>query len=83
MPPLTVSSRSRLADWKTPIPIFRGLRMSTATTTYVNGVRQEITSGGLRNIESDSSDEHLAEVAAEQMTELHSILRELGFDPES
>lgn len=46
----------------------------------VRGIRQEITSGGLWNIESDSSDDYLREIGTEQLDELWAILREIGFD---
>ena len=46
---------------------------------YVEGVRQAVTSGGLWGIESDSDKKSLAEVGAEQLAELVTILKSLGF----
>ena len=45
----------------------------------VDGVAQEITSGGLWGIESDSDRAYLAEIDGEQLTELRLQLRALGF----
>jgi hypothetical protein len=45
----------------------------------VDGVAQEITSGGLWGIESDSDWAYLAEIDGEQLSELRSQLRALGF----
>jgi hypothetical protein len=46
----------------------------------VDHVRQEITSGGLWGIESDSDADYLREIAGEELSSLVSILRALGFD---
>jgi hypothetical protein len=45
----------------------------------VDGVAQEITSGGLWGIESDSDGAYLAEIDGEQLSELRDQLRALGF----
>lgn len=45
----------------------------------VDGMTQEITSGGLWGIESDSDQTYLAEIDGEQLAELRSQLRALGF----
>ena len=46
----------------------------------VLGVAQEIRSAGLWGVESDSSEEYLREIEAEQMRELRAILGELGIE---
>lgn len=43
------------------------------------GILQTITSGGLWGIESDSSPEYLAEVEAEELSDLKSQLKAIGF----
>lgn len=48
----------------------------------VGGVRQEITSGGLWGIESDSGEDYFTEIESEQLDELAGILRALGFTAE-
>jgi hypothetical protein len=45
----------------------------------VDGVTQDISSGGLWGIESDSDRAYLAEIDAEQLSELRDQLRALGF----
>lgn len=45
----------------------------------VNGVCQDITSGGLWGIESDSDDSYFAEVGSEELAELKKQLSALGF----
>lgn len=45
----------------------------------VNGVSQEITSGGLWGVESDSGDAYLSEVGEEEAESLKSMLLDLGF----
>jgi hypothetical protein len=44
------------------------------------GVVQEITSGGLWGIESDSDASYLADIAAEELSELREQLRAVGFN---
>jgi hypothetical protein len=46
---------------------------------YVKGVRQTIQSGGVGGVESDCGADHLAEMRAEQLSELSGILESLGF----
>ncbi len=46
---------------------------------YIRGVRQEITSGGLWGIESDSDESYLREVEDDAIVELGRILHEMGF----
>lgn len=53
-----------------------GIRAEAAVT--VNGVRQTVTSGGLYGVASDTSAEHLEQVAREELAELRDALRELG-----
>jgi hypothetical protein len=45
----------------------------------VDGVSQEISSGGLWGVESDSDRAYLAEIDGEQLSELRDQLRALGF----
>jgi hypothetical protein len=45
----------------------------------VDGVSQEISSGGLWGVESDSDRAYLAEIDGEQLSELREQLRALGF----
>lgn len=46
----------------------------------VGNVRQEIRSGGLYGIESDSDKEHLDSIAREELAQLRDILSKLGFE---
>jgi hypothetical protein len=45
----------------------------------VDGVTQDISSGGLWGVESDSDRAYLAEIDGEQLSELRAQLRALGF----
>ena len=45
----------------------------------VDGVSQDISSGGLWGVESDSDRVYLAEIDGEQLSELRDQLRALGF----
>ena len=45
---------------------------------FVEGVRQDVTSGGIWNVESDSGKAYLTELAQEQYRELVQILKKLG-----
>jgi hypothetical protein len=45
----------------------------------VDGVSQEISSGGLWGIESDSDRTYLTEIETEQLSELREQLRAVGF----
>lgn len=45
----------------------------------VEGVSQQITSAGLWGVESDSGDDYLAEVGAEELQQLAEQLKALGF----
>jgi len=49
---------------------------------YISGVRQTLRSGGLWGIESDSGEEYLKSVEAEQIAELKTILSELHIETE-
>jgi hypothetical protein len=44
----------------------------------IDGVTQHITSGGLWGVESDSGDEYIDEVAAEEYADLRKILTSIG-----
>lgn len=44
-----------------------------------DGVIQELSSGGLRGIESDSGNDYLSEVEQEELSQLRKELREIGF----
>jgi hypothetical protein len=59
-------------DW-----VYIGLRAEAQVV--VDGMVQEITSGGLWGIESDSGREYLAEVETEELASLRQQLRALGF----
>jgi len=48
----------------------------------INGVLQDISSGGLWGIESDSSNDYIKEVEEEEISNLISQLKELGFTDE-
>lgn len=52
-------------------------------SVIIGGVFQQITSGGLWGIESDSDGEYLASVEAEQIEELLAILAEMGVEVEA
>ena len=56
--------------------------IQATATIRVNGVAQEINSGGLWGIESDSDSTHLRSVAHEQIRELASILESMGIEGE-
>ncbi len=45
----------------------------------VNGVHQQVSSGGLWGVESDSEESYFAEIASEETAQLRDILRGLGF----
>jgi hypothetical protein len=45
----------------------------------INGVIQEITSGGLHGIESDSGRDYIEEIEKEELNNLKSQLKEIGF----
>jgi hypothetical protein len=45
----------------------------------INNVIEKISSGGLGGIESDSGEEYFKEIEKEELTNLTSILKELGF----
>lgn len=49
----------------------------------VAGTIQEVCSGGLWGIESDSDDEYVTEVETEELGELTLILKELGFSQDA
>ena len=55
------------------------IRVQAEAGLVVNGVRQTITSGGLRGIESDSDSAYISEVEDEETRELGLILTSLGF----
>src|SRR5208337_1999358 len=59
-------------DW-----YFIGIRACADIT--IGGVRQSIYSGGIWGIESDSDDNYLKETEQEQVSELRTVLHELGF----
>lgn len=44
----------------------------------IEGVVQTLTSGGLNGIESDSEDEYLTEIAAEEWNSLRNVLKTVG-----
>jgi hypothetical protein len=44
----------------------------------VDGIVQNITSGGLWGVESDSGDEYIKEIAGEEYNDLRQILKTLG-----
>lgn len=46
----------------------------------VAGIIQTVQSGGLWGIESDSDESYFAEIEAEQLSELVTVLEELGFE---
>jgi len=50
-------------------------------TIIAGGIRQEITSGGLWGIESDSGDAYYAEVAGDEFRQLKGILEDLNGGP--
>jgi hypothetical protein len=57
---------------------FIGIR-AEADYTLTGRVMQEVTSGGLWGIESDSSPEYLKEIEDEQLSELREQLKAIGF----
>lgn len=59
-------------DW-----VYIGVRADAEI--IVDGVRQDISSGGLWGVESDSDRAYLAEIDGEQLSELREQLRALGF----
>lgn len=64
-------------DWN-----FIGIKAYAEITIPINGdsrLCQEITSGGLWGIESDSEDSYLDEIGKEQLSELRDQLHALGF----
>lgn len=67
----------RMEDYNRGGWCFVGVR--AVATVYVNNVRQELSSGGLWGIESDSGNEYFAQVAGEQIAELREVLESLGF----
>lgn len=56
------------------------LGIQASATIVVNGVRQDINSGGLWGVESDGGDTYHREVAHEQLRELASILESMGIE---
>ena len=64
--------RLNRGDW-----CFIGIRADAEIV--VDGVMQEISSGGLWGIESDSDRAYLTEIEGEQLSELRDQLRALGF----
>ncbi len=54
--------------------------IQASAEVVVDGVIQDINSGGLWGIESDSDDSYLRSVAHEQLSELKSILESLGIE---
>jgi len=58
---------------------FHFIGIDARAELIVDHVTQEIVSGGLWGIESDSGEDHLREIAGEELASLASILRTLGF----
>lgn len=67
----------RLAQYRAGEFNFIGVQVEARIN--VNGLSQKISSGGLWGIEDDSSQEHLDEVAQEELQELKSQLAALDF----
>lgn len=67
----------RMEDYNRGGWCFVGIR--AVAVVYVNNVKQELSSGGLWGIESDSDNSYFAEVGREQLEELRGILQTLGF----
>jgi len=64
--------RLNRGDW-----VYLGIRADAEI--IVDGVSQEISSGGLWGVESDSDRAYLSEIDGEQLAELREQLRGLGF----
>jgi hypothetical protein len=58
---------------------FIGIRVD-AVVQLTGDLTQHITSGGLWGIESDSGENHMKEIAADQLQELRGELQAIGFD---
>ena len=60
-------------DW-----YYMGIR-AEAEVMLTGSLSQEVTSGGLWGVESDSGEDHLKEIESEQLAELKEQLRAIGF----
>lgn len=60
-------------DW-----YYMGIR-AEAEVMLTGSLSQEVTSGGLWGVESDSGDDYLKEIESEQLAELKEQLRAIGF----
>ena len=70
-------------DWERMEGLERGtwsyIKIVARATVVVNGVTQTLSSGGRWGVESDSGPECLAEIQREEMSNLRTILQQLGF----
>ena len=67
----------RLAEYRNSDFWFIGIRAKAAVA--INSTWQQVTSGGLWGIESDSDPEYLKSIELEELNSLRGILHELGF----
>ena len=58
---------------------FRYIGIRAEAEIVINSVIQRISSGGLWGTESDSDESYLKEIEQEELSDLRSILHELGF----
>lgn len=68
--------RARLAEYGQS---WHAIGIDAVAIVYVKGVRQELSSGGLWGVESDSDAPYLVEIAEEELDNLAAILLDLGF----
>lgn len=59
--------------------VFTFVGVYALAKVLVNDTVQDIRSGGLWGIESDSGDDYMAEVEAEELDDLRTTLAEMGF----
>lgn len=83
----TGNPESPMQDYKRMEALSQGdwcfLGIDAIAHIRIGDLSQEITSGGLWGIESDSGDDYLQEVAKEQLEELREQLSALGFSEDA